>query len=384
MRRVMKIGLTLAVLVGAAVVVVNRTGTDVIAAPVPPPERAEVAALVDGNTFDVRFNDQITRVRLINVDTPAPATPNRAGACLGGAAAAQLAQIIPPGTPLTLAYTKDRYGRTAAAATTSDGRLVNAEVVRSGLAQVIMADSDTPVALAVEAAAQEARADKRGLHSADEPCTVAGQVRAMAEMVSKVPSGPPPGATAVQLVTAANTATDVRMAADELTSAFEQHRQELAWLVLDPSERDQLESQARAASERAEADETALRNAASVTANQDATRAAIQTEAALIARTLAKIRKAEADRAAAAASRLAAAREAEADALKAAQVRADAARKLRDDANQSKKDKQQEQDSIDNEENKNTDNKNDGDKKNSDSGDHSKGKNDGDSGKKNN
>jgi micrococcal nuclease len=340
--RVLKIGIGLVAVAGIGIAVAKTTGTTAaIALPQPPPEQAQVATLVDGDTFDVRFNDQITRVRLLNVDTPAPAGPDKPVQCLGAEATAQLAQIIPTGTPLKLSYDKDRFGRTAAAATTSDGRLVNAEVVRSGLAQVVRSDSAVPAA--VDAAAQEAMAAKRGLHAANVPCTVAGQVKAVVDMVAKVPTGPRPGASAVDLATSANSATDARMAAEELDSAFAQNRQELVWLVLDPSERSQLQAQVQAARDQAAAEESALRNAANVTVNQQATAAAAQAEAARIAKKLADIRKAEADRAAEAARRAAAARKAQADAAAEAQRQLDAQRQAALDAQNKKAKKSQEQ-----------------------------------------
>jgi micrococcal nuclease len=343
--RVLKIGIGLVAVAGIGIAVAKTTGTTAaIALPQPPPEQAQVATLVDGDTFDVRFNDQITRVRLLNVDTPAPAGPDQPVQCLGAEATAQLAHIIPAGTALKLSYDKDRFGRTAAAATTSDGRLVNAEVVRTGLAQVIKSDSESAVPAAVDAAAQEALTAKRGLHAANVPCTVAGQVKAVTDLVAKVPTGPRPGASAVDLATSANTATDARMAAEELDSAFAQNRQELVWLVLDPTERLQLQAQVQAARDQAAADESALRTAANVTVNQQATAAAAQAEAARIAKKLADIRKAEADRAAEAARRAAAARKAQADAAAEAQRQLDEQRQAALDAQNKKAKKSQEAD----------------------------------------
>jgi micrococcal nuclease len=337
--RVLKIGIGLVAVAGIGIAVAKTTGTTAaaIALPQPPPEQAQVATLVDGDTFDVRFNDQITRVRLLNVDTPAPAGPDQPVQCLGAEATAQLAHIIPAGTALKLSYDKDRFGRTAAAATTSDGRLVNAEVVRTGLAQVIKSDSESAVPAAVDAAAQEAMTAKRGLHAANVPCTVAGQVKAVTDLVAKLPSGPRPGASAIDLATSANTATDARMAAEELDSAFTQNRQELVWLVLDPTERSQLQAQVVGARDQAGAVESAMRNAANVTVNQQATAAAAQAEAARIAKKLADIRKAEMDRAAEAARRAAAARKAQADAAAELQRQQDAQRQAELDALNKKK-----------------------------------------------
>lgn len=340
MNKVAKVGIGVLAVAGVGVAVLSTTGTSAIALPQPPPAQAQVAALVNGDTFDVRDNDQITRVRLGNVDTPAAAAPGQPATCLATEASAQLGSMIPAGTQLTLTYDKDRFGRTVAQATTSDGRLVNAEMVRSGLAQVVQDDPGTPTPPAIDAAAQDALANKRGMHSADIACTVPGQVKAIVAQVAKVPTAPPPGADVPTLATDANNATDARMAADELDSDFEQGRQELTWLVLDPNERSQLEAQVEAARDQAGAAETALRNATNVSVNQTATQASTQKEAARIAKALADIRKAEADRAAEAARREAAARKAQADAAAAAADEQRKAKEAKQESDQSEKDKQ--------------------------------------------
>jgi hypothetical protein len=148
-------------------------------------------------------------------------------------------------------------------------------------------------------------------------------VKALTDLVARVPTSAPPGARVLDLATSANRATDVRMAAEELDSAFAQNRQAITWLALAPAERTQLQSQVRTARDRAATAETNLRNAANMIVNADATEAAVRGEAASIARALAKIRKAEADRAAEAARRAAAAQEAqEAQAYAAAEEQA--------------------------------------------------------------
>lgn len=331
MNKVAKIGISVLAVVGAGIVALRTTDAAAIALPQPLPSQAQVAALVSGDTFDVRFNDQITRVRLGNVDTPAVPRPGQPATCLGTEASARLSSMIPAGTQLTLSYDKDRFGRTVAQAVLGDGRLVNAEVVRSGLAQVIQDSPDATTPPAIESAARDALANRRGMHSADIACTVPGQVKALLNQVAKVPAAPPAGADVPTLAADANNATDARMAADELESDFAQHRQELTWLVLDATERDRLESQVTTALGQASAAETALRGATNLTVNQDATQASTQREAARIAKALADIRKAEADRAAEAARREAAARKAAADAAAAAQERADQQRKEKAD-----------------------------------------------------
>jgi micrococcal nuclease len=312
--RVVKVGLGLLAVaaVGVGVAAVLRTGSSVIGISEPPPARAEVADLVDGDTFDVRFNDQITRVRLGYLATPAPGKPGQPPPCLAAEAAAQLGTIIPAGTPLRLAYDQDQFGRAVAEAVTPDGRLVNAEIVRAGLAAVVKEDPVSAVPPPIDAAAAEALENKRGMHAADITCTVPGQVKALTDQVAKVPTTPPPGADVAALVAAANTATDARMAAEELDSDFTQNRQEAIWLVLDPHERTQLQAQVQTARDEAAASETVLRNATNISVNQDATQTATQKEADRIAKVLASIRKAEAQRAAEAARRVRAALKAQA------------------------------------------------------------------------
>jgi endonuclease YncB( thermonuclease family) len=142
--RVARIGIGLGVVVGVGVVLAKAPETPAVILDQPLPSQAEVAALVDGDTFDVRANDQITRVRLGYVDAPAVARPGQPAACLAHEASAKLASVLPAGTQLTLSYGKDRFGRTTAEAVTADGVLVNAEMVRSGLAQVVRGRSRQP------------------------------------------------------------------------------------------------------------------------------------------------------------------------------------------------------------------------------------------------
>jgi micrococcal nuclease len=218
---------------------------------------------------------------------------------------------------------------------TPDGRLVNAEIVRAGLATVVNDDPAHPVPPAIDAAAREALDNTRGMHAADIVCTVPGQVKALTDQVAKVPTTAPPGADIAALAAAANSATDARMVAEVLDSDFTHNRSEATWLVLDPTERSQLQAQVDTARDHAAAAETVLREATNVSVNQDATQTATQKEADRVAKVLASIRKAEAHRAAEAARRLQAARKAQADAAAEAQARADAQRKSHSGSSQS-------------------------------------------------
>jgi len=328
-RRPVTIGLVLVGAISIVVAVLQTGGKDRIARAQPPPTEVEVAALVDGDTFDVRVGDVITRVRLAYVRTPPRPRPDQRPACLAADASARLASIIPVGTHLTLRYDKDRLGHPSAEARTTDGRLVNAEIVRAGYAHLV-ADSDAPIPAAVgdavTDATEEAAVNQRGMHSASVACTVPGQVKAVTDAVAAIPAAALPTATALDLSASANRATVARMAAEELTSAFAQNRQETIWLALSSDERVRLLTQVQEAGDHAAQLETALREATNTSVNQAVTLAASQREAARVAKVLADLRKAEADRAARAAARAAAARKARLDALEEARSRAAAAR----------------------------------------------------------
>lgn len=329
-RRLVTTALVLVAATGIGIAVTQSSGAGPVVGAAPPPTAVEVAALVDGDTFDVRVNDVITRVRLAYVRTPPRPRPDQTPACLAADATARLATIIPAGTRLTLTYDKDRTGFPSAEARTDDGRLVNAEIVRAGYANVVRTGLDSPIPPAIDRAvsdaAQEAAANQRGMHSADVACTVPGQVKALAQTVATIPAPPGPMPTALDLSNAAGRATVARMAAEELRSTFAQNRQDITWLTLGAQERAQLEAQVQDACDHAATVETLLRNATNLTVNHDVTLASTQRDAARIAKVMADLRKAEADRAARAARRAAAARKAQADALAETRARAEAAK----------------------------------------------------------
>lgn len=314
-KRGVKVGIGLVAVGGIAAAVMTTTRADpTIGFPHPPPAHAEVATVVDAETVDVKSADQITRIRLGNIATPEPIAPGLPVACLQPEAAAQLRSLIPAGTQLDLAYDTDRFGRTVAQATTSDGQMVNAELVRAGLAEPVSDATTHTMPPAITAAAQDALTNKRGVHAPGIACTVPGQVKALTDKLAAIPAAPPAGADLNTLVTAANNATEARIAAERLASDFAEDHQDTTWSALDPNERAQLEGQVKAAVDQVNKDELLLRAATNVTVNQQATATANNREQARIAKALAQIRKAELERAAQAAHRLEAARKAEADA----------------------------------------------------------------------
>jgi endonuclease YncB( thermonuclease family) len=335
-KRGIKIGIGVVIVAGAAVAFAVATShvSPTIGLPHPPAAHAEVAAVVDAETVDIRADNAVTRIRLGYIATPTPPAPGFPVACLQPQAEDQLRSIIPVGTQLSLTYSTDRFGRTIAEATTLDGRLVNAELVRAGVAEAVGDPSDPAVPPAIRAAAQEALTNQRGVHAAGIACTVPGQVKALTDTIATIPTTPPAGASLQVLVGAANNATQARMAAENLASDFTQDHQDTTWAALDPNERAQLDSRVRTAVVQATSDERQLRAATNGLVNQQATDTANNREQARIAKALAEIRKAELERAVQAAHREAEARKAQA-AMREAQARRDAERSREADPSES-------------------------------------------------
>lgn len=97
-------------------------------------ERAQVGHIIDGDT--VRLQDG-RRVRFLGVNAPELGGAGMADEPLAQAAYALLAERIPPGHLITLVYDTeplDRYGRVLAYVYDAQGRSVEAELLRRGLA----------------------------------------------------------------------------------------------------------------------------------------------------------------------------------------------------------------------------------------------------------
>jgi endonuclease YncB( thermonuclease family) len=108
-------------------------GSGAVGAPLMPAEgdACVVARIVDGDTLTC---DGGERIRLLLIDAP-----ELSQAPWGQAARRELAALAPPGTPLRLEHDvqrRDRYGRTLAYLWLPDGRLVNEELLRAGVAVV--------------------------------------------------------------------------------------------------------------------------------------------------------------------------------------------------------------------------------------------------------
>ncbi len=137
-----------------------------------------MAWVADGDTLDVTFpgEENRTRLRLLGIDAPEGPTGGRPAQCLGDEARAGLLELTPRGGPVQVTdLGRDRFGRRLVALTTADGTLVNAELVRRGLAAPLVVGGDVRLQDEIRAAQAEAVASEQGLHAAT-GCTIRGRL----------------------------------------------------------------------------------------------------------------------------------------------------------------------------------------------------------------
>ncbi len=124
-------------------------------------ERAHVLRVLDGGTIEVELQGEEYRVRYLLLDPPQPDEPlyNEA---------TKLNQLILGNRPIYLlrdSSDMDEQGRLLRYVYTEAGVLVNAEIIRQGMARVHTSPVDTYLQSILEEAEREARTDKRGLWS---------------------------------------------------------------------------------------------------------------------------------------------------------------------------------------------------------------------------
>jgi micrococcal nuclease len=131
------------------------------------PQTTTVTDVVDGDTIRV---DGGELVRLIGIDTPEVQGPYRDEECFGEEASRRTAALLPVGTEVRLAFDvdrRDRYDRLLAYVhRASDGRFVNATLVREGYATVLTIPPNVRHASRFRRLQRAARAAERGLWSA--------------------------------------------------------------------------------------------------------------------------------------------------------------------------------------------------------------------------
>ena len=126
------------------------------------PAACTVSNIVDGDTFDCADS---RRVRFILIDAP---EWNQGP--FGNMARGALADLLPIGTEVTLEMDVDPigpYGRVLAYVILSDGRMVNEELLRQGMAVVGVYPPNTRYLNRFRDVAEEAKAEGRGLWAVD-------------------------------------------------------------------------------------------------------------------------------------------------------------------------------------------------------------------------
>lgn len=191
--------MAVAVLAGAAgsayaVTVVDRPKPAVV---------SHVVRVVDPETVEVREGDRVTAMRLVNVDAPA------ADECLHAESRKRLTELLPEGAPVTVVV-EGQF----AALSTPDGVLVNAALVADGLA--VPTVNGTRFLDRAKEANAAAAAQRKGLHSPEVPCTLAGQVKAITEAAAAVEAQPLKAGKA-ELTVAADTARTAIGLVDQLS-----------------------------------------------------------------------------------------------------------------------------------------------------------------------
>lgn len=137
---------------------------------------AVVVWIADGDTLDGQIDGVRTRIRLLNIDAPERAHDGSAAQCLADEATQALARLAPIGTTVHLTtYGNDRYGRLLAGVQDNDGRLINAELVRLGLAAPLVVGGQRALLEPVRAAQREAASGRLGLHG-QAPCSLPGRI----------------------------------------------------------------------------------------------------------------------------------------------------------------------------------------------------------------
>ncbi len=127
-----------------------------------PPATATVQRVIDGDT--VELNDG-RRVRYLGIDTPETAKKGRPAEFLAEAAKDANARLVLQ-QPVRLEYDEERYdhyGRTLAYVFREDGRMVNAELVRAGLARVYLIPPNVKYRQLLVASQRQAMAARVGL-----------------------------------------------------------------------------------------------------------------------------------------------------------------------------------------------------------------------------
>jgi micrococcal nuclease len=127
-----------------------------------------VVHVSDGDTITVDLGRRTERVRILGADTPEVVDPRKPVQCYGPQASAHTKARLPPGTPVVLetdAEPRDKYGRLLAYVYVGGARYDD-ELLRLGLARLLIIPPNGVHARPMLRAELEARAARRGLWGA--------------------------------------------------------------------------------------------------------------------------------------------------------------------------------------------------------------------------
>ena len=127
-----------------------------------------VVRVVDGDTIIVDIDGAETRVRLIGIDTPESVHPDDTLNSERGQIASDFTSALLRGKQVYLEYGEektDKYGRTLAYVFLSDKSMVEEELLRSGMAEVLTIEPNSKYASFFEKLEAEAQRNKSGFWS---------------------------------------------------------------------------------------------------------------------------------------------------------------------------------------------------------------------------
>jgi micrococcal nuclease len=129
---------------------------------------ATVVQSIDGDTIDVSFAGRVERIRMLGADTPEVRDPRKPVQCFGPEASAYTHARLAPGTRVTLetdVEQRDKYGRLLAYVYVR-GRRYEDDLLRNGLARLLIIPPNGEHSRAMLEAELDARAHRRGLWGA--------------------------------------------------------------------------------------------------------------------------------------------------------------------------------------------------------------------------
>lgn len=149
-----------------------------------------VNRVIDGDTIEVNRDNELVRVRLLNIDTPETVDPNVPMECLGPEASDFLKDLLPRGSEIRLEYDTEKaddYGRELAGVYLGD-TLINAEVARAGYGVPMVIGENDRFYPDVESAWDDAQSAQLGFFSPTEECTAPGMVASALSMAYSLPA----------------------------------------------------------------------------------------------------------------------------------------------------------------------------------------------------